>query len=635
MPTKQIVLSLLFNSMILLEFPPEIILCIADKLDQAKDLLNLACLNRATNALLLEYLYKFNVRHQRSSALFWGVLRGKSEFVEMMLRNYEADANTTDDRSRTPIFYAIRTENATMIRTLLFEKRADINWQDHRRQTPLVYAIARKLLSTASLLLDFDPCLKTIDVRHRSAIWYAIAVCDESLTQVLLERGSDIRTPDYKQLSPFSLSIAKDTPKTTRLLLLHSDPNLRTTLLENVTTRDLLLWQAVKASLQDIVALLVAHGADPSTRTWHGGTLLHQAMENGDSGIVQQLLAYEEIPINATNIKSYTALHIAAAYGRTSVVNCLLAKYGIDLKARDIYGRTAFQIAAEHGHSSITGLLLASGAVNINAQDAEGSTALCSAAGSEHTAVALQILAEDHVDVNVANQTGTTALHHAAKTRNIQIACALLANGDLDPNVLDKYGWAPLTSAAWNGDLRMVELFLAREDIQVNVQESPPLFYAASKGHEEIVRRLLCFGTIDINQQLWNSSPLCIASGMGYLGITKLLLDHTISPDINLKTDVGDTALSLAASGGYLAIINLLLEKKGLDVTAVNKFGDTALCKAARNGHEQVVKRLYGDARAKCASDVKRAIEAASNRRIALYLEGHLNEQGNSALNCR
>lgn len=57
--------------MYLLDFPPEIILCIADKLDQARDLLKLACLNRATNALLLEYLYKFNVRHQRSSALFW------------------------------------------------------------------------------------------------------------------------------------------------------------------------------------------------------------------------------------------------------------------------------------------------------------------------------------------------------------------------------------------------------------------------------------------------------------------------------------------------------------------------------------------------------------------------------------
>ena len=37
--------------MLLLDLPPEIILCIADKLDQARDLLMLACLNRAANAL--------------------------------------------------------------------------------------------------------------------------------------------------------------------------------------------------------------------------------------------------------------------------------------------------------------------------------------------------------------------------------------------------------------------------------------------------------------------------------------------------------------------------------------------------------------------------------------------------------
>ncbi|KAJ6119040.1 hypothetical protein N7471_012991 [Penicillium samsonianum] len=175
----------------------------------------------------------------------------------------------------------------------------------------------------------------------------------------------------------------------------------------------------------------------------------------------------------------------------------------------------------------------------------------------------------------------------------------------------------------------MVELFLAREDIQVNVQEAPPLFYAASEGHVEVVRRLLCFDTIDINQQSWNTSPLCVASKMGHLEVTRLLLEHTTPPDINLKNHMGDTALSLAACRGHLAIINLLLEVDELDVTATNKFGDTALCKAARFGHEHVVKRLYRDTRAKCASDVKRAIEAASNRRIVLYLEGRLNEQGN------
>ncbi|OQE10043.1 hypothetical protein PENFLA_c098G01846 [Penicillium flavigenum] len=499
-----------------------------------------------------------------------------------MLRDYQADANTIDGRSRTPIFYAIRTKNETMIRTLLFDKRADIDWQDHRGQTPLVYAIASNLLSTASLLVDFDPCLNTRDAKDRSAIWYAIALCDENLVQVLLGRGSDIRTPDYKRFSPFSLAIAKKTPGITRLLLLQSDPNSRKALLEDVTIRNRLLRQAVQACLQNVISLLVAQGADPNSRNRDGQSLLHQATKNGDAEVVQQLLAYDEISINATDRQSCTALHIAAEYGCTSVAKCLLAK-----------------------------------------------CTLCLAADAKHTTVALQILAEDHVDVNVAGQISRTALHHTARTGNIPITCVLLANEDLDPNVRDDHQWAPLTYAASNGDLRMVELFLARGDIQVNVQQAPPLFHAAKQGHVEVVRRLLQFDTIDVNQQFWNSSPLCVASEMGHPEVTRLLLEHTTPPDTNLKTYMGDTALSLAAYHGHLAIINLLLEENGLDVAATDKFGDTALCKAARNGHEQVVKRLYRDTRAKCASDVKRAIEAASNCRIALYPEGHLNEEGN------
>ncbi|KAJ6157279.1 hypothetical protein N7497_006164 [Penicillium chrysogenum] len=592
--------------MYLLNLPNEILLCIANSLDQARDLLALACLNRAANNLFLDSLYRFNVRRQRSSSLFWGVRRGKLEFVEMMLRDYQADANTIDGRSRTAIFYAIRTKNKTMIRTLLFDKRADIDWQDRRGQTPLVYAIASNLLSTASLLLDFNPCLNIRDAKNRSAIWYAIALCDENLVQVLLERGSDIRTPDYKRFSPSSLAIAKEIPKITRLLLLHSDPNLRMTLLENVTIRNRLLHQAVQASLLDVISLLVAHGADPNSKNGDGQSLLHQATKNGDRDVVQQLLAHGEISINATDRQSCTALHLAAEYGCTSVAKCLLAKCGIDTNARDIYGRTAFQIAAEYGNTSITGLLLAYGAVDINAPDAKGATALCSAADFERTAVALQILAEDHVDVNMAGQTGRTPLHHAARTKNIQIACVLLANEDLDPNVCDDYGYTPLTYAAWNGDLRMVELFLEGK--------------AYNEGHVEVVRRLLCVDTIDIDQQSSSGSPLCVASEMGHKEVTRLLLEHTTPPDINLKNYMGDTALSLAAYRGHLAIINLLLEVDELDVTATNKFGDTALCKAARFGHAHVVKRLYRDTRAKCASDVKKAIGAPSNRRIVLYL---------------
>ncbi|KAJ5483157.1 hypothetical protein N7530_002403 [Penicillium desertorum] len=581
--------------MFLLDLPIEILLCIAECLDKAKDIFKLAFLNRATSALFLPFLCKFNVHKQRSSALLWSVIRCESGFVGKMLHNYQADANTTDNKSRTPIFHAIRAENETIIRMLLFDKRADINWQDKYQQTPLIYAMRRGLRPTASLLLDFNPCLDKRDHKHRSAIWYAIAHSDESLVEALLKRGGDICTPDYKRISPISLAIAKKSVKITRMLLLHSENISGKSLLKDTHIRDRLLWRAVQAGLQDIVSLLVANGANPNSRTRDGKTLLHQATEKGDRKVVQQLLTYKE----------------------TSV------------KARDIYGRTVFHIAAEYGHQSIIRLLLIDGAVDINALDVNGATALCLAVHAKHTAIGLQILANDHVRINVAGQNGRTALHHAVMTGNMPIICALLDNEDLDPNIRDNEEWVPLTHAAFNGDLRVVELLLVGKDIQVNVEQAPPLFYAAKKGHLDVVRRLLCVDTIDINQQFWNISPLCTASEMGHFEVAKLLLQHTMPPDINLKTYLGNTALSLAAYNGHLAIIDLLLAETGLDVTATDKFGETALCKAARNGHEQVVKHLYKDPRAKGGSDVKDAVEATSNCRIALYLQDHLNEEGN------
>ena len=126
-----------------------------------------------------------------------------------------------------------------------------------------------------------------------------------------------------------------------------------------------------------IIALLVAHGADPNSRNRDGQRLLHQATKKGDREVVQQLLAYEEVSINATDRQSCTALHVASEYGCTSVAKCLLAKCGIDSNARGSYGRTAFHIAAEYGNKSITGLLLAYGAVDINSPDVNGATALC------------------------------------------------------------------------------------------------------------------------------------------------------------------------------------------------------------------------------------------------------------------
>lgn len=544
-----------------LDLPTEILLCIADRLDQAKHLLALSCLTRGTCSLFLPRLYKFNVRQQCSSALFWGVARGHTELVDRLMFIYQADTNITDARSRTPIFHAIRAENVTMIRLLLSYKRTDLNWPDQFEQTPLLYAMSRGFLSAASLLLDFEPKLDNKDGKRRSAIWFAIKHCDEGLVHALLQRGSDIREKDYKGYSPISLAILKKHGVITRMLLHHTDPKTGKSLLEDSSVRDCILRHAVEANFQDIILLLLAHGANPNIRNDSDETLLHQAAYHGDKEMVKQLLDLEKTSVNA----------------------------------RDSYGRTSFQIAAKYGHKAITRLLLTHIDVDINALDFNGVTALCLAVQNQNTAIASQILAEDHVEVNAAGLFGMTALHSATETRNIPIVAALLANESLNPNILDKKKWSALTHAAVQGDLRIIELLLGRPDIEVNVRTAPPIFYAAREGHLDVLRRLLCFDTIytDYLYGCRAESPLCVASQMGHVDIVRLLLRQRPRPDVNFKTYMGYTPLILAASSGHIGVVDLLLKDERLNIAATDDYNETALDHAARNKNEKVLRRLY------------------------------------------
>lgn len=68
---------------------------------------------------------------------------------------------------------------------------------------------------------------------------------------------------------------------------------------------------------------------------------------------------------------------------------------------------------------------------------------------------------------------------------------------------------------------------------------------------------------------------------MGHLEVIRLLLEHITPPDINSKTYMGNTALSLTAYHGHYDVIDLLLAENGLNVTATDKFRERALCKSS------------------------------------------------------
>lgn len=165
----------------LLKLPAEILLYLLEFFDSSRDLFAMACVNRMSSDIFLPFLYTFNVRCQGSSALIWAAQNNKIALANRLLREYRANPNTTNNRSRKPVFHAIQFGSEEMIRILL-GSATDINWQDDQKQTPLLYALHRGHLSMARVLLrHFNPSVNCMDSKNRNAIWYAVASCDEEL----------------------------------------------------------------------------------------------------------------------------------------------------------------------------------------------------------------------------------------------------------------------------------------------------------------------------------------------------------------------------------------------------------------------------------------------------------------------
>ncbi|OKO98115.1 Receptor-interacting serine/threonine-protein kinase 4 [Penicillium subrubescens] len=351
------------------------------------------------------------------------------------------------------------------------------------------------------------------------------------------------------------------------MLLHHSKVHPSQPRLVDMNARDNPLCLAVDAGLKEIAQALINYGADLHVTDRYGQPLLHQAASNGHDDVIQLLLSH-----------------------------------GVDVNSTDPGGHTALHFAAFHGHKSTTKLLLSTPGIDIAASDGEGATALCAAARGNHRSVALQILAEEPANVNARCLGQKTALHFA--------------------------GWTALSYAAGQGDLRMLELLLTRTDLDLNVSRASPIYLAAERGHLEVVRRLVSFEEVDINQTVWHKSPLFIAIENGYRGVAKLLLEQGSRLDVNAKTSLGDTALHMAVSYGNLDIVELLLKDDRLDVTGINRYGESALELAARNGKEHVVRRLCRDRRARNVRHFRSAMEAASNIRILYFLQGQLMRHG-------
>ncbi|KAL3292945.1 ankyrin repeat domain-containing protein 28 [Colletotrichum asianum] len=121
-----------------------------------------------------------------------------------------------------------------------------------------------------------------------------------------------------------------------------------------------------------------------------------------------------------------------------------------------------------------------------------------------------------------------------------------------------------------------------------------PLWYAATIGHEGLLRNILQDTKIDacinIKDRDGERSPLWQAAANGHDNIARILLSHGADPAaMNIA---GQSLLAKAAANGNTKVVKLLLELAEADPDTRHADGETALWHAASEGHDSVVRVL-------------------------------------------
>lgn len=206
------------------------------------------------------------------TALFGAVVKKKKDMLKLLLQ-HGADPNTAA-KGFTPLMQAI-IANQTEIARMLLDAKADPNRASFHSTTygactPLQMAVGSRAAEMVELLLMHKADTAAIDRRGRTVLHYAVANADVAMVELLLKYKADASQNDEDGVAPLTMaqqgwnrnlfnegltSSPVPRPGLPTIKPDWSVPWSNLALISEVTK--------VSPSFQQIIKLLVDHGADP------------------------------------------------------------------------------------------------------------------------------------------------------------------------------------------------------------------------------------------------------------------------------------------------------------------------------------------------------------------------------------
>ena len=269
------------------------------------------------------------------------------------------------------------------------------------------------------------------------------------------------------------------------------------------------LWPALHCAsyfgiIEVVTALMERGGCDINQNDCMGFAPFIHAAWQGDEGVVQLLLTWDDINLDKPDNNGGTPLWWASYYAHVGVVKLLLARDDINPDKPDKGGQTPLWWVSFHGYEGVAKLLLARDDVNPDKPNNDGVTPLWRASSIRHEGMAKLLLTRDDINPNKPNSDGETPLWWASSNEHEWLVKLLLARNDVNPNKPDMRGVTPLAQACNRGHEGIVKLLLKRDDINPNMNmpqypDQTPLLWASFDGHPGIVKLLLAHKDLDPN----------------------------------------------------------------------------------------------------------------------------------------
>ncbi|TVY37959.1 Ankyrin [Lachnellula occidentalis] len=287
-----------------------------------------------------------------------------------------APPNATTENRLPPLLRAIEQDHTAIVHILL-EHGADPETADKKCRTALMTAAWKNRWHVLNSLLAKGADVNKKDRTGRNVLHNLAAdkVMDwgDSIIELLLnqnihidgEEGQDVggRTPLHWACSTGKKRLAEQ---------LLARPRGPKAYIDAVDAREKTsLHIAVSHDRDDIVQMLLDHGASLHARSDGGWTPFHNACQAGSEKIVG-ILIDAGADINAKLLNGMSPLHLAAEGGYLEIVKRLLNCQNIKRAARDSFGSTPFLRAAQNRHKDIVKLLSPTDNLKALSEDALG-----------------------------------------------------------------------------------------------------------------------------------------------------------------------------------------------------------------------------------------------------------------------